>query len=210
VIDETNSDILDLIGLYPTSVEVLGNLGVGDGLTVVRLDRSATVSGHYALTSPFAFTVQNATIELDPYEVDLDEDLREALAEDVCSVRIRARIENGFPFGAAAVLNFATDSLTVFTNPEITLDPVDAPPAEVDQSSGKTVQATATQDEVALAPDEIQTLAEPDLFLGVQLDLVPSGGVIVVSPTDEVVVSSTLILELTVSEDLFDDGGDDE
>jgi hypothetical protein len=203
VIDETNSRILDLLALHPTSLVVSGRFTIGDGTSTVTLERGGRVRGHYSVSAPFAFSVQEVQIELDPKSLELEERVQDILREDIRSVRLTTRLSNGFPFGASGTIHFGSDSTSVFTSPVLELPPLSAAAAEVDQSSGKTILATESRNEVLLAESDLATIAQDSLYVGVLVALLPSEGVVVVSPEDEVVVESYLTIDVTVSEDLL-------
>lgn len=206
-LDETNSTILDLLAFYPTDLEIDGTMTVGDGVSAVRLDRGALVTGDYAVTAPFAFTVTGATIQIDPTSVEMDQDMRDLLLDSVGRVAIHANLVNGFPFGAEATIMFDTDSASVFTNPMVTLSPVTAPAAEVDDG-GKAEEPTTAQNALSLTEEEVETIAQPMIYVGVSLELAPSAGVIIVSPENAASISSVLVLDVTVDDALL--GNDDD
>jgi hypothetical protein len=208
VIDQTNSRILDLLAGYPTEIEFDGDLVVGDGVSLVSLERGAAVGGGYVFEAPFAFSVTGGAIRLDPQEIELDEEFRSVLAHDTNRLEIEASFVNGFPFGAGVTLSFGPDSTLVFDEPEILLEPISAPAAEVDPVSGKTTSATAGEGELALDREEMTTFDRDVVYLGVTLEVDPSG-VVVVSPSDSVIVSGFLRMDVTVSEDLGGGDGDE-
>jgi hypothetical protein len=208
ILDETNSRITDLLGIYPDSIQVSGRFEIGDGTSVIRLEAGATLDGSYTVSAPFAFVVDGATVELDPYAIELDDDLQDMLRDHVAQATITVRLTNGFPFGANTSLVFDPDSTVLFTDPELELVAVRATAAEVDEVTGKAKTAATSATVVTLTQEDIETLAAPEIYLGVVVDLLPSDGVIVVSPENEVVVTSYLTIDLIVSPDLLED--DDE
>ena len=202
--DSSNSDILDLLALFPDEITISGDLDVGDGVATVRLDRGASVDGEYNVSAPFAFTVTGGSIELDPILLDIDDDTRERILEDVSRVELIGDLTNGFPFGATATLMFSGDEGTVYTSPGLTLDPVSAPAAEVDPISGKAETAAESQQVLDLDTSDLAIFENPNVYLGVKIDLEPSAGVVVMSASNEVVVTSHVVVDLTVSHDLFE------
>jgi hypothetical protein len=208
VIDQTNSRILDLLAFHPTEIQVSGTFTVGDGESNVRLDRGAELSGVYDVTAPFAFTVEGGEIQLDAIDVDLEEDVRDLLRDHVSGVAIETILSNGFPFGASVVVSFAADSSNVYSAPEVVLEAVSAASAKVDPVSGKTIEPTESADVLHLDEEEIESIAQPTIYIGANVAFAPSEGVIVMSSDDEVVVTTVLTIDLTVDDGLFDD--DDE
>ncbi len=209
VLDETNSDILDVLAVFPTRIDVSGTFELGDGATPVRLERGGSLNASYQVIVPFAFAIGAASIELDPYDVQLDADIQDLLSDDASGATLTARLTNGLPFGAAAVLVFSPELETLFTSPELELEPLAAEPAEVDAVSGKTVVATDSRNVVTLGEADLQTISRPSIYLGVRIDLSESPGVVVVSPTDELVVEAYLTLDVTVSDGVLS-GSDEE
>jgi hypothetical protein len=202
--DGSNSDILDLLALFPDEITISGALDVGDGAATARLDRGASVDGMYNVSAPFAFIVTGGSIELDPVLLSLDEDTRERLLDNVSRVELVGDLSNGFPFGATATLMFAPDEASVYTAPELTLEPVSAPAAEVDPISGKAETAAESEQVIDLDASELEVFRNPDVYLGVRLDLEPSDGVVVMSASNEIVVTSHILVDLTVSNELFE------
>lgn len=210
IIDETNSRILDLLALYPDSIQVRGTFEIGDGASVIRLEQGATMAGSYTVSAPFAFTVDGSTVELDPYAIELDEDVQDMLRDNVARATITARLVNGFPFGANTSLVFDPDSTVLFEDPSVELVAVRAAAAEVDEDTGKAKTATTSATVVTLTQEDIETLTAPEVYLGVVVDLLPSDGVIVVAPENDVVVTSYLTIDLIVDEGLLEDDEEDE
>ena len=147
---------------------------MGDGATPVRIESGASLAASYQVVVPFAFTISAASIEIDPFDLELDEDIREMLTEDVGSAVLTARLTNGFPFGAAAVVSFDETTETLFTDPDLELAPLQAPAAEVDENSGKTITATGSSSVVDLGDADLDTIAQPTIFLGVRIDPSPA------------------------------------
>ncbi len=200
ILDESNSDILELLALHPTRLTVSGDLRLAEGETV-RLDRSAALAGGYRMEAPFAFEVIGGTVRPEVGRIDLDADAREEIERRVGGVTLIATLSNGFPFGATATLLFSEDSTAVFDAPETTLDPVAAPAARVDEISGKPVEESESVRSITLSDDAIDLLTRPEVFVGVLLDIEPTGRVVVVSPGTEVGIRGVLRVEVTIDED---------
>ncbi len=199
VLDESNSNILDLLAIQPTRMEMSGTFEVRSG-QLVRMDRTAEIGGSYGIEAPFEFEVTGGAILPDPSELGLDEDTRSELSGRVTNVRFEAKLTNGFPFGASATLVFGQNPATLFDTPDVAMDPVNAPAARVNQVSGKTEEPTESVSTIILGEEAMDVLLGPDVYMGVQVDVEPTDGVVVVSPDAEVAVRGVLVIDLTVDE----------
>nr|MBC8426345.1 hypothetical protein [bacterium] len=113
VLDETNSDIADLLSILPEEFTFSGTISVGgdDEVGTVRPgDRAQVV---WRADAPLRLIIDDAEIDREPEALDLDEELRRNLEEHLVAAEIVLEIDNHFPFGLDVVFLVGPDEATV-------------------------------------------------------------------------------------------------
>jgi hypothetical protein len=176
--DETNSNILDLLGVRPRKLLVAGVLRVGAGEegTIRRTDWT---SGEYTLSAPLRVRIGRITHRTDPSSVVISRQDQERIRENVRDATARGTVTNHFPVGVEVRLLFAGSeadlALDSAAHPDrvLALDPVAVAPAETDPATGLVVRSRETPLEVAIRSDQVSFFARDTLF--VQTVLAVSG-----------------------------------
>ncbi len=177
VLDETNSNIVELMNLMPTSIELSGAALIGDGITTGTVRRGDYIEGTATLRAPLEIELLADRMTTDPSELDIDEDTREIIRDNVSYGAITADISNHLPIGATINL--------IISHTESGAGDPDSPDNLV--LSGYMAAPTIAPDGrvAATAPsrlifdldkDDLVIFETAPLYTGVVLDIDGSGG----------------------------------
>jgi hypothetical protein len=202
VLDETNSGIVAFLNNLPTRITLTGLVQAGgDGAvgTVGRGDRAAI---DWEIVSPVEVAIDGSHLYGDPEPLDLDEDARDMIVDHALGARAQLEIRNHLPVGIETRLLFATDTLTIKTDPLLAIGPVTVDAGTTDPVTGQVTAARTSRPVVALDARETLILATPDLHALLEVVLpTTGGGVVRVMTTDYVTVGGLVRLDVEVSDE---------
>jgi hypothetical protein len=175
LLDESNSNIVELLNLQPERVQIGGRLLVGDGVTPGELRADQYVEAAFTVRAPMRLLIHDAYYESDPDSLELDEDARERIEEDLDAVVIRVTAENHFPAEAQLALHFARREDEVFLSDDLVLETGWITAAEIDPGTGRVASATTSTFTVSIGEDDVDLFTEEVLYLGSEISLVGTG-----------------------------------
>jgi hypothetical protein len=197
---EENSRILDLVNVRPETITIEGSAVVGDEARTVTVEPEDTIRGRFRLSAPFRVRIHDAAFEPDPFELEIDEDLRERIEEDLIGAEARAIVSNRLPFAVTVVVRFASDSSRVHASPEIELAPVRVESAFIDPASGRAMAQRVTEARLEIGRSDVPFFAGGSVFSGVLIRPDSVGGrPVEVMTTDWVEVGGTIRFALELS-----------
>lgn len=169
-IDETNSNILDLLGACPRKMLVSGSLRVGSGEegTIRRTDWT---SGAYTLSAPLRMRIGRITHRADASSFTVAHEDQDRIRENVREAAARGTVTNHFPAGLEMRLLFAGTEADLALDPAafpdriLSLDPVVVAAGETDLVTGRVVRARVTPLDVAIRPDQVMFFARDKLYM---------------------------------------------
>jgi hypothetical protein len=168
-IDETNSNILDLLAARPRRMRVAGSLRVGSGEegTIRRTDR---VWGEYRLSAPLRVRIGRITHRTEPSSFAISEDNQDLIRDNVIDAAARGTVTNHFPAGLEVRLVLAGSEAGLALDPVahpdsvLWLDPVVVAPGETDAATGRVVRSRATPVAVAIRRDQVPFFLRDRLY----------------------------------------------
>ncbi|MCK4412955.1 MAG: hypothetical protein KAY32_05380 [Candidatus Eisenbacteria sp.] len=172
MLDESNSNILDLLNLRPERVWVDGQIVVGDGSSEIEVSASDFIDGSFALTVPMKLVLASAHHEGDPFVVDIDEEGRAQIADHLEEAAIATRIANHFPAGVRVRLHLARSEGALFVNDELVIDLGEVAPAPTDPATGRVSAPIDQALDVYLPGDDVAVFALPGLHGAIEVTLV--------------------------------------
>ncbi|MCK4303464.1 MAG: hypothetical protein KAY24_04435 [Candidatus Eisenbacteria sp.] len=175
-LDESNSNLLDLLNLRPETVTVSGSVQVGDGFTVSEIRAGDSLEGCFTLQAPMRLLLETAQLEGEPFEIESDEELREQIADNLVEVFVAADVENHFPTGVEVKLHFAKTEGALFVNDDLVLEADAVQPAEVDTETGRVT--ASVYDEIVMQvteQEDIAVFAEELLYGAMEITLTGDG-----------------------------------
>ena len=168
-LDETNSNILELLTARPRRTRVSGEMRVGDGRegTIRRTDK---VWGGYTLSTPLRVRIGRIVHRTDPSGFTLSDDEQRLIRENVIEASARGTVTNHFPTGLEVRLVFAGTEAGLDFDPAmhpdsvLSLDPIVVAPGETDPITGRVVRSRVTPLAVAIRPDQVPFFARNQLY----------------------------------------------
>ncbi|MCK4306181.1 MAG: hypothetical protein KAY24_18215 [Candidatus Eisenbacteria sp.] len=170
-----NSNIVDLINLQPEKVRLGGTLWLGDAVSVGELRADDYVEGSFTVRAPMKLILQTVHYEGDPEKLELDDDARDLIEENLEQVTIELVAENHFPAGAELRLHFARTEPALFIGDDLILESQLIDAAQIDRVTGRVTEATTTTVYMHVTEEDVDLFAEEVLYVGIELTLIGDG-----------------------------------
>jgi hypothetical protein len=200
VLNRENSNINEFISILPTLLRVDGNISLGDPNWVGTVTKNDYVSGVVRITAPFAVRMPPQIIKGEVDDVEIDEEDKEDIFENLGGSRFFAQISNHLPMGASIEILFAQDT-TVYDNPVLTFGPIRANSGVVD-GAGNVQAANETEVNIELTEEQMQTFLLTPLYSGVRVSVDGSNGKYVrVRASDYIHIKSYGKINVKVNQD---------
>ena len=174
-LNESNSNIVDLLSLRPTTVWISGIVKVGDGETIGEVEAGDFIDGAFTLLAPLKLMLENASIDSEPFDVELDENVREEMMERLDEFTVHAEVENHFPTGVNVKLHFATSEGALFINDDLVMEAATILPAEFDPLTGRVTAPVTSLIEMTVARGDLDVFLLEQLFGAQEVTLVGDG-----------------------------------
>jgi len=175
ILTEANSDLLDLLTLRPEVLLISGSVMVGDGATESVIAAGDFLDGAVTVQAPMKLVLETAQEQGDPFEVELDDDIREQFSDNLLEVVVEAEVENHFPAGVEVALHFARSEGALFANDDLILDADAVTSAAFDSGSGRVTAATTSQVILRVSEGDLDLFSEERLFGGLAVTLRSDG-----------------------------------
>ena len=193
----SNNDIGHFLTPIPSSIDVTGEVIFGDGSYHGTLSRDDFVSASVRIYAPLEIRVNNAEItDLDIEVEEINQDDMEAITDQVVSARFIYSVTNHLPLGVTALIHLSSDSASLYTDPDLTIDTLIAEPAPVSLITGVAIQEAISTGEIYLSNEDIQILKNDSLFIRQQLFLTASDTAAVkITENDYITISGRIEVE---------------
>ncbi|MFQ5823306.1 MAG: hypothetical protein ACE5JB_04555, partial [bacterium] len=168
VLDQQNSNIRQFISILPSLIRVFGQVKLGNPSWIGTVSNNDYVNGTIKLRAPLALKLPPQTIESDANKLDISEDTRKDIEDNLSSGSFSAEIKNHLPLGAAVEFIFSQDDSTTFQNPILQIGPIEVDAAFID-SSGFVKKALVSEINLALTEDEMRTFLKSPLYAGLRI-----------------------------------------
>lgn len=164
VINETNSNLAELLSHLPETFTFAGSVTVGgDGREgYVRPGDSASIN--WSISAPIMMSLENTSLDRDAEKLDLDEDIRADLDNHLVSAQFVVEIENHFPFGVDIVFQVAGDTISLFNDPDYATEPLSVTAGEIDPTSGYVIASTVSRFTIDMQQDDIRSFTQPNAW----------------------------------------------
>lgn len=199
VLNKSNSQIVPFMNLLPNEIEIQGNVRLGEATWVGTIHKTDFIEGSLAITTPLALALPTQKIEVEPENLELDEDIRDQIQNRLLEGSLSGLVENHLPIAASAKIFFAQDSSLVFSQPELTVGPIDIQAAEFNRSSGYATQISQSPVDIKLSESDLALFEKPEIYVGIVFELPGSNGQIVkLHISDFIKVNLALALKVKV------------
>ncbi|MCH8126917.1 hypothetical protein IIC38_13285 [candidate division KSB1 bacterium] len=177
VLDKTNSNIIDLVNIFPNKIIVSGVATIGDGSSESVIRNTDFIETTVIISAPLSLSFPSQSVKLDVETVEIDADVQDQLRDNVLSGKLMAQISNRIPLGVDFSFVMSSRDTSVYTNPELTIGPLSLKPARI--AGGNGVEAVVSDILVELTQQQIALFANDEIFIGFSLNLAGSDGEIV-------------------------------
>jgi len=199
VLDADNSIMPELLSGSPERIELSGQVRVG-GEQVGTASPGQGAEIKWSVEAPLRATVEPTLIERDPFDLDLDEDLRETLEGRLYSGRLVAEIDNALPLDLELRFLVGADSSTVHSNPLREIGPFIVSAAPTD-ASGFVSESLLDDQELVLDREDVLALVGEGNYVAIAVDLPGTAGEeIAFRPADYLAIRGTLEAEVSSTE----------
>ena len=195
-------NVADFINSQPTRILVRGNFKLGSGLTAVSVSDTDTVVGSILFSAPLVFTLpaQTNTSEVD--SIEIDEDARERVRDNLLEGNLNSEIENHLPLGASVTVFFSStrrDS-TLYDHPDLTIGPLGVTAAPTSGSPGLVSGAVTSDLVVTLTKDQLRLFEQPKVYQGIRFEFSGTGGQMVrIRPSDYIGVRASVSMKINTT-----------
>ena len=209
-------DIADLINSQPARVLMTGSIEAGDGTMQATVYDTTAIQGSFSFRAPLIFSLPEYHTTLDDVDtLEIDEDTREAVRDNLFQLAVVADIENHLPIRGSVSIMFSKtrgDS-TLYDDPDLIIGPVTFAEAILSNDDPKVVvQPGMYQWNQTLTKDEHLVLfEEEELYWGIKFDFegTPEGDMAKLKPSDYVFVQAhgSATVRTKIPEDDDKEGG---
>ena len=196
------NDLAEFINSHPERVRLSGTMIIGDGETADEITRDHVITAEGFFEMPLTLQVPAYESELDVDTLEIDEDAREAIRDNLSRVRLEATIRNGTALGFSAYVLFSStigDSLIYLPGNASVSDSVIVEAAPHD--NGNPAVATGVAEStilIELDKDELELFSAEDreeVYMGIKFSFSGTGGMVRFQPADSLFVRSKLTIE---------------
>jgi hypothetical protein len=200
LLDETNSNVIELLTLRPETVSISGVVRVGDGVTSGELNRGDFLDGAFTLQAPMKLLLENAQIDGDPFDIEMDDDIREQVSEHLETFTVEATVENHFPTAVNVKFHFARSEGALFINDDLVLEAETILPATVDPVTGRVTASVNSTITMTLLRGDLDVFLEEILYGAQEVTLIGDGeNPVEIWSTDYVTVKGIASFEYLVN-----------
>jgi len=205
VFDRNNSNVVEFVNALPTSMRISGNVTIGGmGYTGSVRDRDV-VAGLLRIDAPLVFTLPAQRIEMDIESLDIDDEAREQIRDNLHDGRLLARLQNHLPMGASVVFHFGRRRATVYSSPSLVIGPIRVEAAPVENASGRVRESRLSEVALALSEQQLRVFSTAPLFAGVLIDFPGTNGQVVrVVRSDYLDIKAVASVNFTVDPESID------
>ncbi len=173
--NETNRSVIDLVNVKPEEIVAGGTILVGDSSVVSTISSHDRIYGTYTIRAPAKMKISDASYDSDPFDIGIDEEMRDRIRNDVLGAEATLKVSNHLPVGVSVTLQFSDDSTNVYDRPSIVLDTIHVPSGTLDEATGRVAEASISDVHVALSADQIDFFAGEYVWVGTAIRADPTG-----------------------------------
>ena len=209
-----DQEVAGFINGQPEELVVQGSLMIGKAGNVVTISDTNTIRGTVLFQVPLTVTLPDYVTKTSPDTIEIDEDARERLRDNLISVDLEANIENHLPLGVSVTVFFdstTSDSAMLYNpsyTPNLIIGPLQLDPAPVTGNPALVTGPATSTLVIGLNKNQLKLFERPRIFFGTRLEILGTEGQMVqVRPTDYIDITANLstVVRTKIPED-EDDG----
>lgn len=198
-----DSNLSAFMNPIPESFTVTGNATFGDGVSQGAINSSDFVVTKVILSSPLEMIIDSTVFDGEWEDSDIDIDT--AVVNSLKLANFYATFENHLPVGLSAEILLSGDSATLYTNPELTLGPIDVPAGNL-HPDGTVSSAIIAENIITMDSVSVQILNNDTLWIGEMVTLHGTDGTSVkMSASDYLKITGYIEIDFNFSDDLWED-----
>ncbi len=201
VLNQNNSNIKEFISILPSLIHIDGQVTIGDINMIGTVTSDDFVNGEVKITAPFSLKLPSQTIESDVNDLDIDDDVKDDIIDNLSSGSFYAEISNHLPVGAAVEIMFAQSEAEVFDQSILEIGPLRTEAALVN-SSGYVENARDGEITFDLTEDQMRTFLKSPLYIGLRVAVDGTNGQYVkVRGSDYIQIKSFSKIKVKINQD---------
>ncbi len=190
------SNVHTLINSMPGRIRFGGRIEIGDGTPVQStVHDTSTVAVTASFIAPMTFSLPADSTEAPADTLDLDEDARKSIQDNLKSIGLEATVSNHFPFGMGVAFFFDDDSL-VYVNPRLKVGPLTVASGTV--SGGHVTAPVESVLSFRLTEEDLELFQEETIYMGMRLIFPGTAGMVTVETDDYITVEAYLAAKVHV------------
>jgi len=175
-LDKSNSNVVEFINALPKSINVSGVAVIGDAGHVGAVRETDAVSGTMSFDAPLFFVLSSQSHETESESIEIDQEAREQIRDNLHEGTLDARLANHLPVGATVSFYFGRSKASTFVNPLLVVGPVTVDAGDVDAATGLVVRPRMNEPNIPLTEKQLRTFATSPLFGAVRIDFPGTNG----------------------------------
>lgn len=201
ILNQNNSNIKDFISILPNLLKVEGSFKLGDANWVGTISKDNFVDGQVKISAPFSLRLPSQEIEGKALEMDIDEDVKKDILDNLANGSFTGELENHLPLGASVEILFGADSLSTFTNPLLSIGPLRADEAPTD-NDGYVSNSEMSNISFSLTEEQMKVFTSDNLYQAVRVLIDGTHGKFVkVRNTDYLSIKAYTRIRVKVNQD---------
>ncbi|NOX38844.1 MAG: hypothetical protein GXO78_15035 [Calditrichaeota bacterium] len=204
----TGPEVVDFVNILPTSIRGQGEITASGEAEVIL---GSQVWANYELTTPLKFSIQGmepVQSRVDTLtEQDIDQELRDALQNDIQEATLTLRVKNHTPLGGKVRMIVTRDSLrndlfdTTYFNPNKEfIKEIELQAATVDPATGFVNKEVESEVLFNLTRKEMRILSQPPIRVAYELKIADTPGEVALRTVDYITVNGQVKLTVIVNE----------
>ncbi len=187
-----NSNLAEFLNPVPSEITVSGAVTFGDGNTSGTISADDFIVSRVRISSPLEVVIGRSVFEGDISSEKISQEDIGKITNHVMQADFNSTIINHLPLGVSVEIFLSGDSATLYTNPELTLGPVDVS-AGLIGPNGEVISPTESENLISIDSLDIKILENPILYSGQIITLAGSNGQTIKITGDDYVTARGVI-----------------
>lgn len=171
----TDTTIADFLSPLPSQITISGSANLGGGGQVATIEAGDDITATVRITAPFEVIIDQTSLDPEIEAEDLNAEDLDGVVDDLTEARLIYSIGNHLPIGTSVTLLLAADSLSLYSDPIISIPNITLPAAP---TAGGVASDTAFTGEqtIVLSGDEFEILRADSVYIGTFITLAGTSG----------------------------------
>jgi len=188
----SNPNLADFLNPVPSGITVSGAVQFGDGVSSGTISADDFIVSRVKISSPLEAVIGQSVFEGNIASEKISQEDIDRITDHIVQADFNSTITNHLPLGVSVEIYFSGDSATVYTNPELTLGPIEVNAGTIG-SNGEVIASTESGNIISINSNDIKILENPILYSGQIITLAGSNGQTIKITGDDYVAASGVI-----------------